>query len=357
VNTGQIIRKALFVAVWLTIGAGMLSLLIAAIGKQKRDQCRDYSIKIKGSQEHLFVDEKAIVRILEMGGKGKIRGQKRSSFNLLEIERTLESNVWIRDAEIYFDNHDVLHVSVKEREPLARVFTLTGKSFYIDDSGKMMPLSDRLSARVPVFTGFPAKIISKRDTALMDNVRTTARIILKNPFWMSQVSQIDISADRNFEMIPVVGNHTVLLGDGGDMEQKFHRLFVFYKNVMSKTGFDKYKAVNVQYAGQVVGIKNNYSKADTVQLRRNVERLLRQAREMQNDSIIASRQLKEQRNIHVEPTIAATVKPANGTHTNEPNAESFTNPVLVTNPVPVKLFSDEKTSEKAKAVMPKRNNQ
>ena len=33
------------------IGGGMLTLLIAAIGKQKRDHCKDYTISIKGVQE------------------------------------------------------------------------------------------------------------------------------------------------------------------------------------------------------------------------------------------------------------------------------------------------------------------
>ena len=39
----------------------MLTLLIAAIGKQKRDQCKDYSIKIKGARKSFFVDDKAII--------------------------------------------------------------------------------------------------------------------------------------------------------------------------------------------------------------------------------------------------------------------------------------------------------
>jgi cell division protein FtsQ len=354
VNTGKIIRKILFVTLWVTIGGGMLTLLIAAIGKQKRDLCKDYSIRIKGTQKNLFVDEKAIVKILELAGKGKIRGQKRSTFNLLEIEKLLKNNVWIKGAELYFDNHNVLHVSVTEREPIARVFTTTGKSFYVDDSGKVMPLSDRLSARVPVFTGFPAKIISKRDSVLLNSVRSTASFILHDPFWMSQVSQIDITSERDFEMIPVVGNHTVLLGDGENMQQKFHRLFVFYKDVLSQTGFDKYNAINVQYGGQVIGVKNNYSKSDTAQLRKNVEKLLQQAREMQNDSLIAARALKEQKAIKVDPAIAATEKPADGTDKNEPKAESFTNPVLVTNPVPMKSFSKENDREKPKAVMQRR---
>jgi len=326
----------------------MLMLLIAAIGKQKKELCKDYSIKIKGAQKNLFVDEKSIIKTLELAGGGRIKGQKRSVFNLLEVERKLENNLWIKDAEVYFDNHDVLHVSVTEREPVARIFTTTGKSFYIDDTEKMMPLSDKFSAKVPVFTGFPGKVISKRDSALLKDVQTTASFILHDGFWMSQVSQIDITQDRTFEMIPVVGNHVVLLGEGDDMKQKFHRLFVFYKNVLSKTGFEKYKAINVQYAGQVVGIKSNNPKADTAQLRVNVQKLLQQAREMQNDSLIAARELKEQREIKVDPEIAATEKITAGGDNKDPKAESFTNPA------PMKLFSEEKSKEQPKAVMPKR---
>ncbi len=352
-NTGKIIRKILFIAMWVVIGSGMLTLLIAAIGKQKKEQCKDYSIKIKGAQKNLFVDEKAIVKVLQLAGSGGIVGQKRSSFNLLKIEQLLKDNIWIKDAEVYFDNHDVLHVLVTEREPVARVFTVTGKSFYVDETDRMMPLSDKFSARVPVFTGFPGKVISRRDSTLLHEVRSTAGFILRDPFWMSQVAQIDITADRDFEMIPVVGNHTVMLGSGENMPEKFHRLFVFYKNVLSRTGFEKYKSINVQYAGQVIGVRGANAKSDTTQLRLNVEKLLQQAREMQNDSLIAAREIKEQKTIKADPSIAATEKTAAGDG-KEPKAESFTNPVLVTNPVPMKSFSD-KGKERAKAVMPRRS--
>ncbi len=370
-NTGRTIRKVLFITMWVVIGGGMLFLLIAAIGKQKKDHCRDYSINIKAAKNNFFIDETDVVKLLKKAANGEVKGQKRSSLNLLVIEQQLEKNVWIKDAELYFDNRNVLHVSVEEREPVARIFTVTGKSFYIDAIEERMPLSDKLSARVPVFTGFPEKIISKRDSTLLHDVRSAAKFILENPFWMSQVAQIDITSDRNFEMTPVVGNHTVLLGDGENMAQKFHRLFVFYKNVLSQTGFDKYKAINVQYAGQVIGVKNNTgSKNDTAQLRLNVERLLRQAREVQNDSLIAAREIKEQKTIQADLTIAATEKTATGDNNKEPKAESFTNPVLVTSPVPMKPFLNGKTEEKAneepkpvdekkvpKAVMPKKGEQ
>lgn len=356
-NTPKVIRKILFIALWVAIGSGMLVLLIAAIGKQKRDHCKDYVIRIKGVQNNLFVDDKDVLKLLKVSAKGNIKGQKKSSFDLQKMEQVLEDNVWVKDAELYFDNKDVLHVLVTEREPIARIFNVAGKSFYMDETEKMMPVSDKLSAKVPVFTGFPAKVLSRRDSALMHDVKAMAKFIMDDPFWTAQVAQVDITTEREFEMIPVVGNHTVIFGNGENIKQKFHRLFVFYKNVLSQTGFDKYKAINVEYAGQVVGIKNSGKpKVDTSQLRLNIEKLLRQAREVQTDSAIMAKELKEQRSIPVDPAIAATEKSAGGNNDIESKAESFTSPVLVTDPVSMKPFSKPKSGDgkgEPKAVMKK----
>lgn len=353
-NTRKAIRKILFIALWLAIGSGMLTLLIAAIGKQKKDHCKDFTIRIKGTQNKLFIDDNDVLRLLKIATKGNVKGQTKSSFNLRRMEQLLNGNVWIKDAELYFDNKDVLHVSVTEREPIARIFTTTGISFYIDEAEKMMPLSDKLSAKVPVFTGFPDKqMLTKKDSALLHDIKTTATFILNDPFWMAQVSQVDITTERNFEMTPVIGNHTVMLGNGENIARKFHRLLVFYKTVLSKTGFDKYKAINVQYAGQVTGVKDNgISKADRDQLRLNVEKLLSQAQEVQSDSVITARDIKEQKAIKVDPAIAATEKSIteeNLQNLEHNKAESFTNPVPLTSPVPMKPFLKPKPDEKSKS--------
>ena len=234
----------MFVAIWLVIGGGMVTLLLAAITKKKRGLCSDYTIALKGQTTNFFIDEKDVQQLLMKATGGNIKGQPVGSLDLYRLEQMLEHNTWINDAELYFDNQDVLHVTVTEKEPVARIFTVAGSSFYIDSLGKKMPLSDKLSARVPVFTGFPEKkLLLAKDSLLLNDVRTTANFIVNDPFWMAQVAQVDINSDGTFEMIPVVGNHTVKLGDGNDINKKFHRLMVFYKQVLSKTGFDKYKII------------------------------------------------------------------------------------------------------------------
>ncbi len=364
-NAKTTIRKVLFITVWMCIGGIMFTLLLAAISKKNKGQCKDYHITIKGAYNNFFIDKKDVEQLLMNTAKGNIKGRPVASFNLHELEQVLEQNTWIDDAELYFDNRDILHVTVIEKEPVARIFTTEGNSFYIDSLGRKMPLSDKLSARVPVFTNFPdKKRMSGKDSLLLNDVKVTANFIFNDPFWMSQVAQIDITAERKFEMVPVIGNHLVKLGNGENIAQKFYRLRVFYKQVLSKTGFDKYKVINVQYKGQIVA--SNYTgdaKVDTVRVRKNVEKLLQQSRDTQNDTVIRAMPVTGKYTIEVD-SASAPVTDLPIINNINPEKHSNPNPRLSNSSpsVPlrdgggqaVKPKPKQTVKKKPKAVMPKK---
>lgn len=358
------IRKILFITVWLCIGAGMFTLLLASISKKNKGVCAGYSITIKGPQNNFFIDQKDVEGLLRKVTKGNIKGQAISAINLKEIKRVLEKDSWINEAVLYFDNKDVLHVTIKEREPVARLFTISGSSFYIDSAAKKLPLSDKLSARVPVFTSFPdGKILRVKDSVLLVNVKGIANYIFKNPFWQSQVAQIDITPEGTFEMIPVVGNHTVKLGDGENISNKFRRLMVFYKQVLSKTGFDKYKIIDVQYAGQVVVSRYAANaKIDSIQLRRNVEKLLQQSRDAENDTVVRMLPVVE-RTLANDDADSISLKESNQLIVKEKEksgAPAIAKPVPAKKPEvktvkpTVKENKPDAVEKKPKAVMPKK---
>lgn len=343
----------------------MFTLLLAAISKKNKGLCKDYHITIKGAYNNFFIDKNDVEQLLINTIKDSIRDRPVSSFNLHELEQKLEQNKWIDEAELYFDNRDILHVTVVEKEPVARIFTTGGTTFYIDSLGRKIPLSDKMSARVPVFTNFPdKKIWSSKDSLLLNDVRVTANFIINDPFWMSQVAQIDITPDRNFEMVPVVGNHLVKLGNGENIAEKFRRLMIFYKQVLSKTGFDKYKIINVQYKGQVVA--SRYAgdpKVDSVQLRKNVEKLLQQARDAQNDTVIRAMQITGKYTIDVD-SASAPVTDLPIINNINPEKHSNPNPRLgISSPTilswdgggqAVKPKPKQTEKKKPKAVMPKK---
>jgi cell division protein FtsQ len=342
----------------------MFTLLLASISKKNKGLCKAYSIVINGPQNNLFIDQKDVEQILKNETKGNISGASVVSFKLKGLKEVLEKNAWINEAVLYFDNQDELHVTISEREPVARIFSIAGSSFYIDNDAKKLPLSDKLSARVPVFTSFPErKVLTARDSVLLGHVKEVANYIFHNPFWQSQIAQIDITPEGTFEMFPVVGNHLVKLGDGEKIEEKFRRLMIFYKQVLSKTGFDKYKIVDVRYAGQVVASRfAGNSKVDSIQLRRNVEKLLQHSREAENDTVAGIIPVVEKTLINddtdsislvdpVPPVVKANDK-KNVTSVNKPaiavkKVEKTTKPVEKTNQL-------KPVESKPKAVMPKK---
>jgi cell division protein FtsQ len=362
VNAGTTIRKILFVTIWLLIGGGMFTLLLAAISSKNRNTCSDIRVEWKSRGKNFFIDEKDVEQILAKAIPGNIKGRLVNSINLHELESLFEKNQWINDAELFFDNRDVLHISIRQQEPVARIFTSTGNSFYIDSSGKKMPLSDKMSAKVPVFTGFPdKKVLTARDSVLLNGVRTIANYIIRYPFWTAQVAQVDISEDRKFEMIPMVGNHIVKLGDANEIPAKFRRLMIFYQQVLRQTGFDRYKLIDVQYRGQVVATRYaGDPKIDSVQLRKNVEKLLKHSLEAANDTVarkLLPPAIQLEKDSTIKPDLPTEEKITSNPEKRDPNPRlsipSIRQPADGGQAVSAKTDkADEK--RKPKAVMPKR---
>jgi cell division protein FtsQ len=253
------IKKILLAIVWLAVGAGTSLLLVAAIKKNEAEQCKKIEVNISGIENTIFnnekfVDEKDILNVIKTVCKADPVGKAIGSFDLKQMETEIEKSTWVKNAELFFDNNKILKVSVQEREPVARLFTTSGNSFYIDATLKMLPLSDKFSAKLPVFTNFPTDniVLSKADSNLLGEVKNVSLAIQKDSFRMAMIDQVDITAQYNFEMIPKIGNQLIVFGNGADAEEKFKRLELFYKNVLVKTGWNKYSVINVQYKNQVV---------------------------------------------------------------------------------------------------------
>jgi cell division protein FtsQ len=176
---------------------------------------------------------------------------------------------------MFFDNNRILHVKIEERQPVARVFTDLGGSFYIDSNGLRLPLSEKLSARVPVITNFPSDnaILSQPDSALLLNVVKLGKYIKADSFWMAQVSQIVITPQATFEMIPVIGDQVIELGNADDLDNKFNRLYTFYRQAWLQNGMNTYEKIYVQFSDQVVAVKRGLTGAlaDSLQTGRSVK--------------------------------------------------------------------------------------
>lgn len=254
----HIVRKVILTIIWSMVSAGAIVLLVAATRQQSEKICEDIMVKVKSVDGVQYISEKQILNTISGGRPDLMKGQLIKTFDLSQLENLLEANLWIRNAELFFDNKDVLHINIIERQPVARIFSLSGESFYVDDMGEQLPVTADQIARVPVFTSFPTitKPLQAKDSLLLMQIKETGTYLLKHSFWMAQIDQININ-NYEMEMIPKLGKHSILFGDGIKVEQKFNRLLLFYKQVMSKTGWNYYSTLDVRFDKQLVAVRRD----------------------------------------------------------------------------------------------------
>lgn len=280
--------KLLIASMWSLLGAAILVVTVAAIGNKKKDHVAGIQIIIKGEQKKLFLDQKEVMQLLEKTSGKNLKNQSIGTLDLTHLENQLQKNPWIQKAELFFDNNNTLQVIIEEAIPVARIYSTDGNSFYISATAQFLPLSDRFSARLPVFTGFPATTskIKKQDSALAQQIIPVAQFIENDPFWMSQVEQTDITSDGIFVMVPKLGNQIIRFGTAENYQEKFSKLMAFYQQVQTKTGWNKYSVIDLQFDNQVVAVKRDAAdiKADSIASIRIMKNIIAEAKSKSADS-------------------------------------------------------------------------
>ncbi|HEX4887096.1 MAG TPA: hypothetical protein VFV37_03530 [Luteibaculaceae bacterium] len=180
------------------------------------------------------------------------------------IEQAVMQLPEVKRAEVFINIDGKLKISVEQRVPIARIIPEAGSSFYIDEDGKYMPLSKNFAARVLVVNGkftqryrnISAELLQRNDTlkkqTLFDEFFELAQFIRADSLWSAQIQQVYVNENKEFELIPRVGNHNIELGNTTDLEDKFRRLFIFYSEGLPYSNWNKYSKISLKYKNQVV---------------------------------------------------------------------------------------------------------
>jgi cell division protein FtsQ len=187
------------------------------------------------------------------------------------LEKALNSHPAVENADIAVDVNGDMTIDVTQRTPLVRIINADGESYYIDTKSKLMPLSDKYTARVLIATGFINEPFSTRNNisidaisknekfaaiSVLDDIYNISMYIAKDSVLASLIHQINVTNDKELELYPSIGNHKIVFGEAKDFEEKFEKLKTFYTEGLNKTdGWNKYSAINIKYKNQVVCTK------------------------------------------------------------------------------------------------------
>jgi cell division protein FtsQ len=251
----------LYGLIWLICLSG-IGLLMSFIELKKGDQkCTDVKVMLPG--RYNFIERDEVDRILLEAG-GKLVGRNLNDINIHKLENSLKSNPFIEYAKVFADMDGVVHVQIRQREPILRIINMANVHFYIDGKGLKIPLSDNFTSKVLVANGFIDEDFSGKVDTLSSKVAKDlyrmAFFIRKDTLWDNQIEQLFVDLKGDIEMVPRVGNHKIILGDADSLQTKFRNLLVFYTKAIPKVGWDTYKTINLKYANQIVCEKNIFDK-------------------------------------------------------------------------------------------------
>jgi len=220
----------------------------------KTDEFRFNKIDIQftDNSTHYFVDKDEILAIIQPDSV-KIIGSKLDQINIYNIEKRLLKHPSILSVEVYSLANETLKIEVKQRNPIVRIFVFDS-SFYIDETGVIMPLSDEYTGKnVQNFND------TSKSEYLLNKIFKLSDYIYKDKFWNSQIVQVSVTDYNDFELIPLVGNQIIKFGELDELEGKFKKLKSLYLKGFNNLGWKTYKEINLKYNNQVVCSKNeNY---------------------------------------------------------------------------------------------------
>lgn len=212
----------------------------------------DVEIKIKQQKGNFFLAEDDLLEVINYH---QAVGGKVTAEVMTDMEQLLLSHDYVELAEVYRDLRGKLIVEVTQSEPIARIVRPDNPDAYITADNKLLPVSDKFSARVLLVTGDYADKLIGADEKHANQRRQLVELtnyIYQRPFWSAQIAQLDIDKQGDIIMYPQVGKQIIEFGTADNIESKFVRLDTFYKKILPKKGWNDYQRVSVKYTDQIV---------------------------------------------------------------------------------------------------------
>jgi len=257
------INKAVIILSYCIALCGVIALL-GFIGSSKAEAiCEGIEIDIVRENANPLITEELIRQTL-LNTSGQIVGENLRSIDYDTVEAVLKAIPFLNHATVYTTIDNKLKITVKQRQPIARLIDDNGISALMDVNGYLLPLSKISASRLPVFTGDLGinKLMIQSNQHVSDslvhpNLATAfemATLIREDEVWRAQFQQLTFSTSGDLTVYPQVGNHEIIFGSGR-LKEKLNVLRTFYAKGISKAAWNKYKSINLEYKDQIVCTK------------------------------------------------------------------------------------------------------
>jgi len=248
-------RRFLKILIWIGIAAWFVVILGFVSGEADEILCTHIDVVVSDTVHSSFVTDSEIRAMFRSEGL-QLQGYPLKEINTRELENLLEENPYIRGAEVSTDVSGRMEIRLDQSVPLVRIMPNGREGFYLDTEGEVLPLSGQFVPHIFLVSGRIAKPeAGKGGNKQLEEIYQFCSFVCAHPFWSEQIVQLYVNRKGEYELIPRVGAHQILMGSMELWELKLRNLELLYQQGLSVYGWNNYSTINLKYTNQVICTK------------------------------------------------------------------------------------------------------
>lgn len=239
--------------------AGLLllaAIVISAVEYKKASQVSRVGIRIHPLDDQQFlITEEDVRTILNRSFGVILEGLKILALDVDRIERVLEADPYVLDAEVFLDAENEVQIELVQRRPLLRIIDENNLQYYLDETGLKMGLSEHYSPRVVVASGFIPPFVPNfqdRKHHLLKDLFQMAQDLREDEMLWRFVEQIYVDRQGDLILVPKLGRQQIIFGKYQEADAKWRRLKIFLLEGLPFEGWQAYEKIDLRYRDQVV---------------------------------------------------------------------------------------------------------
>ncbi len=251
---------------WMAVVAAIAVSVSFVNRRQEQSICKDMIINVDYHGGVPFITDCDLQGEIE-ATLGPVTGRPLAGISVEKLRQVILNDQFVKEAEVMITVNGIIRASVVQRKPVLRIFNAQDQSSYIDEEGRLMALSPGHVVRLLVASGninvdlsdeavlkknFRCRADGTAAEAELNKVFLLAAEINDDDFLKAQIEQIYVNEEGEYELIPKIGHHLIMLGDTSFMKEKLDHLVLFYKNCIRDTGWDRYDTISVKFRNQVL---------------------------------------------------------------------------------------------------------
>jgi cell division protein FtsQ len=244
---------------WWILGIiSIIGVVVFAEIWQRNLLCKSVIVNLDQNAEYPFFNEQDIKNLAN--SKESLEGKLLRTIDLKAVEERVEANRLIKNCQVSRDLSGNLLINIEQQRPIARLVNISSElnslvyagGRYLTDTGAVIPLSGRFTARTLLVSGAFFRNLKNLNTKNGKKLLELLIKIDKDSFWKAQVTELQVDEAGEINIVPQVGQHLIEFGTADGYEEKFKKLKIFYKKILPVKGWEKYSKVSVKFRNQIV---------------------------------------------------------------------------------------------------------